>query len=212
MTKPRKNTILYIVRHGETQLNLKKILQGHADSPLTRLGETQAHTLKKELKAIHFDAIFSSDMLRTKRTAEIIALERNLAIKTSRLLRERSFGQYEGKAYTIFANELKRELAKFKSLNHEKKFKFKYTKDMESDEEIVGRFITFLREITLAYSGKTLLVVSHGGMMRALLIHLGFGNYQSLTPGSVKNTAYFTLKTDGIEFKIIKTFAIEKAA
>ena len=210
MKKPRFTT-LYIVRHGETVWNVKKLLQGHADSRLTKKGEIQARLVKDLLKDVRFDAVFSSDLTRSRKTAEIIALERKLAVQTTKLIRERSFGEYEGKHYTVFAQELKHLLAKFEKLTDSQKYKFKYTQSMESDAELVGRFITFLREIAVAYSGKTLLVVSHGGMMRALLIHLGYGNYRSLYPGVVKNTSYFVLETDGVEFKVTQTFNIEKA-
>lgn len=205
-----KPTTLYIVRHGETVWNVKKLLQGQADSRLTPKGEKQAHQVKILLKDVRFDAVFSSDLARSRKTAKIITLERKLAVQTTKLIRERSFGEYEGKHYTVFAHELKQMLNKFEKLTDSKKYKFKYTPSMESDAELVGRFITFLREIAVAYSGKTLLVVTHGGMMRALLIHIGFGNYTSLYPGAVKHTSYFVVETDGVEIKITQTFGINK--
>lgn len=93
----KKYCTFYIVRHGETELNVKGLLQGIQDSALTPLGEKQAKVLAIELRNVDFDLIFSSDLLRAKRTAEIIALERNLAVKTSELLRERQFGKFEGR-------------------------------------------------------------------------------------------------------------------
>ena len=61
-------TTIYIVRHGETKWNVKQLMQGHKDSPLTEKGIEQAEEIKKELKNIHFYRIFSSDLLRAKRT------------------------------------------------------------------------------------------------------------------------------------------------
>src|SRR3989344_5835107 len=94
-----KLTTFYIVRHGQTEWNTKGLLQGHGDSPLTYLGVKQAEQIRDELKSIHFDAIFSSDLLRAKRTAEIVALERKIAVKTTQALRERDFGHFEGKPF-----------------------------------------------------------------------------------------------------------------
>src|SRR3990172_8408752 len=92
-------TTIYIVRHGETEWNIKGVMQGHSDSPLTKTGEKQAHQIAEELKEIHFDEIFSSDALRAKRTAEIIALERKMAVQAKTALRERNYGEFEGLPY-----------------------------------------------------------------------------------------------------------------
>ena len=75
-----------------TEWNEIGLIQGHSDSPLTAQGITQAKELAKKLKNVKFDLIFSSDLLRAKRTAEIIALEHKLFVQTSKLLRERDFG------------------------------------------------------------------------------------------------------------------------
>lgn len=87
---------MYIVRHGETEWNVRKLLQGQKDSNLTEKGKEEAERLAKKFKDTPFDAIFSSDLLRAKRTAEILAVEHNLAIQTNKLLRERHFGRLEG--------------------------------------------------------------------------------------------------------------------
>lgn len=91
--------MLYLVRHGETEWNEKKIIQGHADAPLTSVGIKQIEDVANEFKDVAFDVIFSSDLLRAKRSAEIIRLERDLAIQTSELLRERTYGHFEGKTH-----------------------------------------------------------------------------------------------------------------
>lgn len=200
----------YIVRHGETEGNVNKVLQGHADFPLTEEGIRQAQVLAKKFNSIKFDHAFSSDLLRAKRTADIIALEHKLIVITRKLLRERTFGKLEGKSYDDYSNELKEAILRYEKLSEKEKFTFKFREDIESDEEIVSRFLTLLREVSLAYPTKTVLVVSHGGMMRSLLIHLGFGTYETLQPGAVKNLGYFKLESDGIDFFIQETEGIEK--
>lgn len=135
----------YIVRHGETNWNKNGLLQGHLGEDLNENGKIQAKNLAKDLKNIHFNAIFSSDLIRASHTAKIIALERKLAVEASELLRERSFGPFEGKPYT----SLKEYDKTFDRLTDEEKRTHKAHPDMESDEELVGRFITFLREAAL---------------------------------------------------------------
>lgn len=191
----------YIIRHGQTEWNVKKLMQGHKDSPLTEIGIDIAKQHAKNLENIQFDAVFSSDSLRAKRTADIIALERNIAVKTTRLLRERSFGKYEGRNLSIFTNELKQLVEKFAEMSDEEKKKHKYP-TMESDEQIVGRFIIFLREIALAYPGKTVLVISHSGTISLLLIHLGLMKYHENPTYLFPHNSCVILESDGVEFKV----------
>jgi len=199
--KDRNYCTFYIIRHGQTEWNLREIIQGHKDSPLTEIGVQIAKQHAKKLKNIHFDAVFSSDTLRAKQTANIIALERNIAIKTTKLLRERSFGKYEGRSLDIFTNELKQLVQNFEKMSDKEKKKHKYP-TMESDEEIIGRFITFLREIAVAYPSKTVLVISHSVIISALLIHLGYIKYHENPTYLFPHDSYLILESDGVEFDV----------
>lgn len=205
MTQEKPLTTIYIVRHGETEYNVEERVQGQpTDSPLTAKGEKQARERARELKYINFDAIFSSDLGRTVRTAEILKLDRQLAINTSHLLRERNFGEWEGKTAEEYYQANKAAFEKFKQLSEAEKRKGKVFASIESEEEMMGRFITKLREIAVTYPGKTILVVSHGSIMRTLLIHLGYDKREALGPGALTNSAYVKLKSDGIDFFVDK--------
>lgn len=204
--------IIYVVRHGETTANAKKLLQGTSDFPLTETGKKQAQILASELKDIHFDAFFSSDLIRAKHTAEIIALERELAVITTKALRERHFGHFEGKPYEVINNAHKKLLGEYEKMTHEEQMRFKFEPFEESNDELAGRFITFTREIAVAYAGKTVLMVSHGGMMRALLLHLGYGTTAEIGVGAVRNLGYIKLKSDGVDFFIAETAGIIKTS
>lgn len=195
----------YIVRHGQSEWNVKGLLQGHTDIPLTKTGEQQARQLSIKLKKIKFAMVFSSDLLRAKRTAELIILEKKIAVKTTRVLRERYFGRFEGVKWRD-NKEYQNLINNFLNLSREERFKKKPYADTESDEELVSRFITFLREVAVAYQNKEVLVVTHGGVMRAFLNHLG----ESLKPGEIKNTAYIVITSDGVDFFIKDTSGIEK--
>jgi broad specificity phosphatase PhoE len=72
---------IYLTRHGETEWNEKKLIQGHTDIPLNTKGKKQAKLLGKQLKDIDFDVVFSSDLLRAKNSAEIIIKEKMTVIK-----------------------------------------------------------------------------------------------------------------------------------
>lgn len=202
-------TTFYIVRHGETEANRDGITQGHIDMPLTEEGISQACQTAEKLCHVHFDAVYSSDLLRAQRTAEIIILERQLAIKTTEALRERNWGKYDGKPVDIFLQESKEAFEVFEKLTHEEKLSFHFA-DVETHEDIAVRLIRFLREIAVTHDGQNILISTHGGIMRAFLIRLGWGTFENLPSGSVKNAGYFVLDCDGVDFFVKEVHRIEK--
>lgn len=201
---------LYLVRHGETEWNVKRIIQGHLDSPLTEKGVKQVEDTAQELKHISFDAIFSSDLPRAFRTAEIIKLERELVVQTSELLRERNHGKYEGVNVDKYREILKDKLEEANKLSEEKRRSFKISAEIESDEELTTRFITKLREIALAFSNKTVLVVSHGVSLRTFLVKIGYAKNSQLLPGAFSNAGYVKVASDGIDFIIKEVKGVKK--
>jgi broad specificity phosphatase PhoE len=161
--------------------------------------------MAKKLADVKFDAAFSSDLIRAKRTAEIISLEKKLAVQTTKALRERYFGKFEGKDWIKYDNEIVTLLKKYRKVGYDQKKAI-----MEVDDSMISRVTTFLREIAVGYPGKNILMVSHGGLMRTILIHLGFGTYETLPPGSIGNLGYFKLKSDGVDFFIEETDGITR--
>ena len=192
---------LYLIRHGETSWNVKRLIQGHRDIPLNEKGKVQARKLAAELKGIHFDAIYSSDLKRASQTAELIGRQHRLPVTVSRALRERDFGKFSGEAYKSNKN-LDRFIRELK-----KKSK---TKEIESDDDLMARFTGFLRKVTSVNLGKTVLVVSHAGPMRTFLVRLKWGTYENLTEGCISNLAYIKLQSKGKNFTVTETFGITK--
>lgn len=199
-------TTFYIVRHGETDWNVEHLLQGHQDTPLNETGKEQAASLRTILQNIYFDRIFSSDLLRAKQTAEILALERQLAVVTTSLLKERKFGEFEGKPVST----LRRFDEILQKLSDEEKHAYKFGEDVESDKELAQRMMTFLRETAIRYPGETILVTTHGGVMGAFLLSLGLLTYQPIEERkSIGNTSFLKLETDGIDFFVKETYGID---
>lgn len=201
--KAENYTTIYIVRHGQTEWNLQDILQGQLDSALTEQGLQQAKDLVERLEGVEFDAIFSSDLLRAQRTAETVALEKKLAVKTSELLRERNWGRYDGKKAQLFREECRELIEKFHKLSKEEQWKFKYFEEIESFAEIHTRFLTFLRETAVAYRGRNILIVSHLDVLGSLLISLG------KAPRGIGNSAMVKILSDGINIVLDDTDGIE---
>ncbi len=197
----KTDCILYLVRHGQTEWNVKKLIQGHKDIPLNEKGKIQARKLADELKAIKFDTIYSSDLKRASETAGLIASTKELNVILSQDLRERDFGKFSGQTY-----EGNKNLARFID-NLEKK---SGNKEIESDENLLNRFVGFLEKVTFENFGKTILIVSHAGPMRTFLVDLGWGTYENLTEGCISNLAYIKLGSNGERFVVKETFGITK--
>lgn len=196
---------VYLVRHGETEWNTQDILQGHLDSALTERGLAQARELVERFRDVEFAAIFSSDVTRAQRTAEIVALERKMAVGTSRLLRERNWGRYDGVAARRYREECRELIERYNALSREQRWSFKFFEDIESFEEIFTRFIAFLREAAAAYAGKNILCVTHLDVLGALLLKLGY------SPTGITNMAWVKLLSDGSLMQVEETGGIEFA-
>jgi len=200
----------YITRHGETVWNRDQIIQGHKDSPLTENGVSQAKSTAQKLQSVSFDRIFSSDLMRAYRTAEIIAADHDLAIKTNKLLRETSFSHFEGKKVAYFLDAVKKAIDYREQLSSKEQMTYKIHPDLESYEEMASRMITFIRQVAIAYANQKMLVVTHSGVMRAFLIKIGCATNQELPHGKISNAGYAVIESDGADFIVKETEGIEK--
>lgn len=205
------NNTIYIVRHGETEYNIQGIMQGgNVDSPLTANGIKQAESLSKIFKDIEFDLFFSSDLERARKTAEIILGDKNLKVLISPLLRERSYGKYEGQPSKNFREENLNKFELIKTLSRAEKRKIKFADDVESDKEITDRLLTFLKENLKDVKNKNILIVAHGGIMGAFLNYLDWNKEKDIKSSSIKNTAYIRLKSDGDNLIIEEVVGVDE--
>jgi broad specificity phosphatase PhoE len=203
-----KHCILYVVRHGQSIHNRDYITSGHVDPQLTELGVVQANEAKERLANIVFDEVYSSDLERAIQTAEIIT--GNPVPITHRLtaLRERSFGDFDGKSETLLDERADSVRSTFNALPDEDQWRFKWSPDVESDDELSQRIIGALEKIAVENAGKTILVASHGGALRTLLIKLQRLSTNSLPRGTISNTGFVELTYDG---NILEVLQIEGA-
>ena len=143
-------TVLFLVRHGETVDNARQIMQGQTQGCLNEKGREQARVVAERLAAESIDAIVASDLRRAIQTAEIIAEPHGLPVVTTPLLRERDWGGFTGR----FIPDLKGEV---------------WPDDIESEEALLSRARTFLIYITATYPGKRVVAVGHGIFNKAIL-------------------------------------------
>ena len=93
---------IFVVRHGQTEWNVMKKMQGSADIELNEKGLSQASDTADMLRDLAFDIIFCSPLKRAKQTAEIINDDRGLNIIFDERLRERNYGEFEGTSKSSF--------------------------------------------------------------------------------------------------------------
>ena len=151
---------LYLVRHGKSQYNAVKRYTGSTDVPLSEEGVKQARETALLLKDIWFDVIVSSPLVRAKTTAETIAeYHPGVPIVFNENLRERFFGDLEGKEYTD------RSYIDFICLPENVD---KAPDNGEPIAEFDRRVKKALGEIHAEYHDKTVLVVAHGMVSRMI--------------------------------------------
>jgi len=155
---------IYLIRHGETDWNTKFLFQGQSDTELNKTGIMQAKYIAKEFKGRKIAGIISSDLKRAQKTAAIIASACGCVrkIKTDRRLRERHYGNLEGKLYELYRHK---------------------NKDFtgEKDSKFFPRVNAAFKAIIKEYKGKDIIVVTHGGVVRQIVSFiLGLKEYKKL--------------------------------
>ncbi|MHB8378486.1 MAG: histidine phosphatase family protein [Acidimicrobiales bacterium] len=160
-----------LVRHGETDWNATHRVQGHHDAArLTAQGRQQAHVVANSLRELGFDQLFTSDLDRATQTATIIGASIGLTPKVDPLLRERSFGSYEGGPIDRLTGDV--------TGIHDGVLVDPDARPPggESFRDVVARAGLLIERESRALSTHRLLIVTHGGTLRA------FRAYATRTP------------------------------
>jgi alpha-ribazole phosphatase len=157
-------TLIYLLRHGEILLAERRRFVGHLDVPLSPRGEAQCERQALRLSAVPLAAVFSSDLSRAVRSAQIIGEPHGLAPTTLPALREMDMGRWEG----LTAAELTaREPTAFKAWTTRiGEYPFPEGEDVA---RLVGRAWPAFESIAAEHAGRAVAVVAHAGPNRAIL-------------------------------------------
>lgn len=157
--------MLYIMRHGKTDWNQLRKLQGRTDIPLNDIGREMARKAAETYKDVHFDVCFCSPLSRAFETAQIFLAGRDIEIIPDERLVEMSFGIYEGSEN---ASEIKGCPIDFL---FNKPAEYKGTEGGETFEELFARTGDFLKNTAepLLEQGKNVLIVGHGAMNSSII-------------------------------------------
>ncbi|MCR6516223.1 MAG: histidine phosphatase family protein [Clostridium sp.] len=193
------NTTIYLTRHGQTEWNIEKRLQGRGNSPLTKDGIDRAKELRERIKEIELDVIYSSPIERALHTANIIKGEKQLEVITEDGLMEMCFGDYEGRK----TDEVMKE-------NPEWNIDLIMHGDVNlsaPNGENLGSVRTRVKDamdkIIEENRGKNVLIVAHGITLKALMHYFKDEEVNSEVMGQATLTKIIVDKDNNfnIEFK-----------
>ena len=160
-------TRLCLVRHGETAWNAEHRVQGQLDVPLNAVGEAQALAAAKVLAQEAFDAVYSSDLERARKTAEPAASALGREVLLDRDLRERHYGIFERLTYAEVKTRYPEDYARFEARDPEFAFR-----TGESLKDFHARSIAAISKIANENRSKSILVFTHGGVLDMLYRHV----------------------------------------
>lgn len=165
---------IYLTRHGETDWNVQGRMQGHTNIELNEQGIQQAHQLRSALAHIKFSLAYTSDLKRAQDTARIV-LDRGVPLIFRKQLRERAMGSWEGRPKSEIPHGGE-AIPPYQCVSKSEFTQLKLEKNIESYADVYQRFINFLKSDIIGgpRSGKTILVSSHGGLMRSVLYNLEY--------------------------------------
>lgn len=160
-------TRIFLIRHGETEWNKQGRLQGNSNVLLSPEGMRQAKLLAEHAPFHAVDAIYSSDLSRAVKTAEILAEKFNLPVIQKRELREVNFGEWEGRTLKELTADDNDGFEKFFTKPDKVQ-----PKDGETFLQCQARVVNAFDEIVADHKGQSIVIVSHGAAIRLLLCAL----------------------------------------
>ena len=183
-----KDTVLILIRHGETLWNTQLRMQGSLDSDLTPKGETQIKALGEWMKEVPFDYLYCSDTPRAHKTAEAIRKFTGHNLNFDKRLREKNLGVFEGLTSEEARERYPETFQQFKTAGAS------YVIDQgESTQQLLERSLDAIEEIRDRPPHKVAVVVTPGGVVRVLMTHVLGIPLDAPTQFLIGNTGIFRL-------------------
>ena len=157
-------TTFGLLRHGQTEWNILKKIQGSGDSPLTAQGKEETAEWAETLKRYDWDRIIASDLGRVRATVNIINRKLNLPVTFDARLREQYWGDWEGLTIPSIHENFKEDLARRVAMGWEFS-----APGGETRLAVKNRVLATLVESAKNWPGKKILIVCHQGVVKSVL-------------------------------------------
>ncbi|MFC0295915.1 histidine phosphatase family protein [Geobacillus jurassicus] len=191
-------TTLYLTRHGETKWNVEKRMQGWQDSPLTEKGRQDAMRLGKRLEAVELAAIYASTSGRALETAELVRGDRLIPIYQDERLREIQLGDWEGKTHDEIRQMDPVAFDYFWNAPH-----LYAPRRGERFCDVQQRALEAVRRIIERHEGETVLIVTHGVVLKTLVAAFkGMPLEQLWAPPYMYGTSVTIVEVNGGTFHV----------
>ena len=164
---------LILVHHGDTDWTVKRKLQGWTDISLNETGRAQMQELSKQLADLPIAAIYSSDLSRAAESAQIIAQGHECDIILAPELKGEDHGNLDGLDKSQYSKDP--HYIQYKQLSAEEKIFTSLGEAGESKADVARRAIPFIKQIAQKHPGETVVIVTHGGVLK--FINFLLGNY-----------------------------------
>ena len=195
-------TTLHLIRHGQTDWNQERRIQGQTDSNLNALGHRQAEEIALQLKTIPFHAAYSSSSLRARDTATAILKHHGLTLNLRDDMREIHLGAWEGRLY-----------AEVSAAENDKDHMRYFQQDpsqfnlpgAETFHDVQRRALAVITDLRAKHTNQHLLLVSHGIWIKSILAHLEQRHIRDFwQPPQMSNCCHSIVEFDGDDAKIVQ--------
>ncbi len=194
---------LHIFRHGQTNWNVERRVQGQSESQLTDLGIKQAQELSERIRHLDFDQVFCSSSVRTRQTAEHIFEHTDHDVQYLDSLREIFLGPWEGHLYNEIAVQDPDSYRHFWEEPH-----LFNVEGAESFSNLQKRAVETVGEIAAGHPQQKIALVSHGALIKSFLCHLEKRPLSELwAPPQMHNCAHSIVNLDAEGSGIILQYA-----
>lgn len=157
-------TTFGFLRHGQTEWNTLKKIQGSGDSPLTKKGREETDQWVKTIQKYHWDRIIASDLGRVKETVAILNSRLQLPVSFDQRLREQNWGDWEGLTIPYIKENYREDLARRVAMG----WNFS-APGGETRNAVKDRVLAALYESAIKWPGQKILVICHQGVVKSVL-------------------------------------------
>jgi broad specificity phosphatase PhoE len=191
---------LLLIRHGQSSGNAAGRMQGWSDEPLTELGAAQAEALACRLQREHrVSTIYSSPLLRARKTAEIVATSLGLPVQLDERLKEMSIGAITGLTYSEVEERYPQVAASWRT-----ELDWASVPGQEDRTAFLGRVMSFFTDVAARHAGDgEIAIVAHGGSLTALMAGLTRLDYGQRQPWSFGNASLSIVEVGGLRPRIL---------